>query len=85
MIEVNGILRAPAYIGNVYYNGGEKIKLKVVVTEKKSLAPEVVELSEESLELVEKTIKSLSAKKEPKAPAAPKAAAAQKAPEKSLV
>jgi len=60
-IEVTGTLRAPAYIGNIYYMGGESITMNVLVTSAKSLAPEVVELSEASNALVEKTIKELKA------------------------
>lgn len=76
-VEINGTLRAPAYIGNIYYMGGEKITMQVLVSDKKSYAPEVVELSEESEKLVADTLKELA--KEVKAgkpaPAAKPAAA----------
>lgn len=75
-VEINGILRAPAYIGNVYYMGGEKITMSVKVSDKKNFAPEVVELSEESAKLIADTMKELA--KEVKA-AKPAAAAVKPA------
>lgn len=75
-VEINGTLRAPAYIGNIYYMGGEKITMKVLVSDKKSFAPEVVELSEESEKLVAAAIKDLAKEvKSAKSPAAHKPAA----------
>jgi len=59
-VEINGTLRAPAYIGNIYYMGSEKITMQVLVSDKKSYAPEVVELSPESEKLVADTIKELA-------------------------
>lgn len=90
-IEINGTLRAPAYIGNIYYMGGEKITMQVLISDKKSFAPEVVELSPESEKLVADTIKELAkevkaskpspANVAPKAPAASRSRApAKKAP-----
>lgn len=82
-VVINGILRAPAYIGNVYYMGGEKISMEVLVSDKKNFAPEVVELSEESAKLIADTMKELA--KEVKAAKAKPAAksAAEKAAEKA--
>lgn len=74
-VQINGVLRAPAYIGNVYYMGGEKISMEVLVSDKNNFAPEVVELSEESQELIDKTMKELASKEAPKT-------AAEKAAEK---
>ena len=89
-VQVNGILRAPAYIGNIYYMGGEKITMEVLVSDKKSYSPEVVELSEESSKLVSDTIKELSdeakaSKNAIKAAAAAEKAAGEKAKEIPLV
>jgi hypothetical protein len=82
-IEINGILRAPAYIGNVYYMGGEKITMNIGYTAKKSLGPEVVDLDKESEKLVADAIKELA--KEAKsvkadAPAKPAAPARSRKP-----
>jgi len=85
-IEITGTTRAPAYIGNVYYNGLEKIKMSILVTSKKSYAPEVVELSEESAKLVADTIKELAKEVKDNKPAATTVAArkpAVKAPSKA--
>ena len=79
-VVINGTLRAPAYIGNVYYMGLEKISMEVLVSDKKSYAPEVVELSEESAKLVEDTIADL-AKEVKESKHAAKYAAAKKADE----
>lgn len=79
-VEINGTLRAPAYIGNTYYMGGEKITMQVLVSDKKNFAPEVVELSEESAELIAKTMKELAKEaKAEKAEKAPVKAPAKKA------
>lgn len=59
-VAINGTLRAPAYIGSIYYMGGDKISMEVLVSDKKSYAPEVVDMSEESVKLVEETIKELA-------------------------
>jgi hypothetical protein len=77
-VVINGILRAPAYIGNVYYMGGDKISMEVLVSDKKNFAPEVVELSEESAKLIADTMKELA--KEVKAAKAAPSKAPAKAP-----
>lgn len=85
-VEINGTLRAPAYIGNVYYLGGEKITMQVLVSDKKNFAPEVVELSNESEELISKTMKELAKEvKEAKPAAAKPAASRSQAPAKPAV
>lgn len=82
-IEIKGTLRAPAYIGDIYYMGGEKITMKIGVSDKKSLGTDVVEPDEESAKLIAATIKELAkeVKDAKEAKNAPAKKASVKAPE----